>query len=117
MSKELKGITIIVIIYLLGEVLSRIIGGFIPGNVLGMLILFGLLQHGAVKEEDIKGMCNFVLSNMMLLFIPVTAGIVISYKMIAHDWIAVIATLLISTILVLIVVGYVQQYLGKKWKR
>ncbi len=117
MSRELKGLAIIVAIYLLGEVVSRLIGRFMPGNVIGMLILFGLLQCGVVKEDDIKGICNFILSNMMLLFVPITVGIIVSYKIIMNDWISVLATLLISTILVLVVVGYVQQYLGKRWKR
>ncbi len=117
MSRELKGLVIIIAIYLLGEVISRLIGGFMPGNVIGMVTLFGLLQCGVVKEEDIKGICNFILSNMMLLFVPITVGIVVSYKIILDDWIAVIATLVISTILVLIVVGHVQQYLGKRWKK
>lgn len=117
MTRELKGILIILAAYLAGELCSRLIGGFMPGNVLGMLLLFTLLQCGVVKEEDIKGVCNFILSHMMLFFVPIVAGIIVGYKFIVGEWVAVVTMLILSTILILIVVGYLQQYFGKRWRR
>ncbi len=117
MSRELKGITIILLCYLFGEVVSQLIGGFMPSSVIGMLLLFGLLQRGIVKEEDIKGVCNFILNNMMMLFVPVTVGLMVSYKLIKNYWIGASATIILSTIIVLLVVGALQQYLGGRWRR
>ncbi|MFI3292087.1 MAG: CidA/LrgA family protein [Rikenellaceae bacterium] len=117
MSRELKGIAIILAVYLLGEVLSRLIGGFMPGSILGMITLFVLLQLGVVKEEDIKGVCNFMLNNMMLLFVPVTVGIMISYTLIIDNLATIILSLILSTIIVIISVGKLQKTLGRKWKR
>lgn len=117
MTRELKGIAIIVAIYLIGEVISRAIGGVMPGSVLGMLLLFGLLEMGVVKEESIKDICNFVLSNMMLLFVPLTVGLMVSFKIIGNNWVGAICSIVISTIIVMVLVGLIQQYLGKRWRR
>lgn len=117
MTQELKGIAILLAIYLAGEVLSRLIGGFMPGSVIGMLLLFVLLQTHVVKEAWVESVCNFVLKNMMLYFVPVTAGLMVSYSIIADSLIEVIVMLLISTLLVFVSVGVVQQFLGKRWRR
>ncbi|MFI3283401.1 MAG: CidA/LrgA family protein [Rikenellaceae bacterium] len=117
MSRELKGIAIILGVYLLGEVISRLIGGFMPGSIIGMILLFISLQSGIVKEEDVKGVCNFMLNNMMLLFVPVTVGIMISYTIISDAWLTILISLIISTAMVIIVVGLLQQTLGRKWKK
>lgn len=108
---------IIILAYLLGEVVSRLIGGFMPGSVLGMLMLFGALQGGVVKEDDIRGVANFILSNMMLFFVPVSVGLMVSYKLIGESWIGVVVTLLVSTMIVMSVVGLVQQIVGRRWKK
>ncbi|MFR9649736.1 MAG: CidA/LrgA family protein [Rikenellaceae bacterium] len=117
MSKELKGIAIILIVYLIGEVIAKLLSGYMPGNVIGMLLLFFMLQSGVVKEEDIKGVCDFILSNMMLLFVPITVGIMSSYDIIKDDLFGTITTLVLSAIAVLLTVGWAQQYLGRKWRR
>ncbi len=117
MTKALKGITIIISVYLVGMVISRLIGGYIPSNVVGMLILFGLLQGGIVKESDIADVCNFMIKNMLLLFIPICVGIIASYHLVIEDWITIVASLMISTVLVMVIVGRLQQYLGKRWQK
>lgn len=117
MTQELKGLTIIISIYLLGQMISRIIGGFMPCNVLGMLILFGLLQYNIVKPEDVKSVCEFILKNMLVLFVPINAGIMVSYPLIANDWVSILSIVIITTILVMVVVGHFQQYLSKRWEK
>lgn len=116
MTNELKGIAILLVIYLTGEITSRLIGGFMPGSVIGMLLLFILLQTKVVKEEWVKSVCEFVLNNMMLYFVPATAGLMVSYTIISESWLEVIVMLLISTIMVFLVVALVQQFFGKRWR-
>ncbi len=117
MTRELKGLTIIITIYLIGQTLSRILGGFMPGNVLGMLILFALLQYNIINVESVKSVCEFILKNMLILFVPSNAGIMVNYHLIKNDWVSIITVVIISTILVMIVVGHLQQYLSKRWEK
>lgn len=117
MTQELKGIAIILACYFLGEVISRLIGGFMPSSIIGMIILFSLLQAKIVNKEHIRSVANFVLKNMMLFFIPVTVGIVTSLELISDNWVGVVAAIIISTVAVLIISGGVQQILGRRWKK
>lgn len=117
MSKSpLKGVAIILITYLAGEVLSRLTAELLPGSVLGMIMLFAMLQCGVVREETIKGVCEFILRNMMLLFVPVTVGLMVSYKLLSASWIGAVAAISISTLMVFAVVGILQQILGR-WRQ
>ncbi len=88
-----------------------------PGSILGMILMFVLLQCGVVKEDDIKGVCNFILNNMLLLFVPVTVGIMASYTLIGERWISIALSLMASTAVVIIFVGLLQQTLSRRWKK
>lgn len=116
MTQGLKGILIILLVYLLGEITSRLIGGFMPGSVIGMVYLFTALQLGIIKEEQVKSICDFVLGNMMLYFVPVTVGLIVSYHIIAESWIVIVLMLIASTLMVFIIVALIQQFLAKRWK-
>lgn len=47
----------------------------IPGNVLGMLLLFVLLLTGVIKLEYIQEAANFLLKHLVFFFIPVAVGL------------------------------------------
>lgn len=110
----LYGIFIIFFFYVLGEVLSRLIDGFIPGSIIGMLLLFFSLIMGWVRPAFLRQTVVWLTSNMTLFFIPSAVGLMVSYTMIQkHVW-AILFTLLFTTLLVLLVVGWIQQKLEKK---
>lgn len=110
----MKGLLYILASYLAGEVLSLLIGGFMPGSVLGMLVLFTLLRTKVIHTRQIRLVSRTLLDNMMLFFVPVGVGVVTSYALIrTHIW-AIIISLLLSTAIVIAVVGLCQQKLGKR---
>lgn len=108
----MRGLIYILIAYLLGEGVSLLINGFIPGSVLGMLILFGALQSGVLKAEKVKGAAKLLVDNLMLFFIPACVGLMVSYKLIADHWVGVVAIIVVATFAVLAVVGLIQQRMG-----
>lgn len=110
----MKGLLYILLAYLTGEGLSMLIGGFVPGSILGMLILFGALQTKLIKAEDVKGAAGFLLDNMLLFFVPVSVGLIASYKLIGANMLAITAILVLTTMLVVAVVGLVQQKIGRR---
>lgn len=66
----------ILLVYLaLGEAASALIHNFIPGNVLGMVLLFISLCAGLVKAEQVRPAANFLTSNMALFFVPLFMSI------------------------------------------
>lgn len=102
------GAAIITSSYYIGELLSYLIVGFISPAVLGMIVLFGLLKVGAVKSKWIEAMSNFLLDNLMLFFIPATAGVaLVPFITMKDQAAAIIISVLLSSLLVLWIVGFI----------
>ena len=108
----MKGLFFILLAYLVGDLLAALMGGFVPGSVLGMIVLFVALKTRVVRAEDMTGIVNLLLDNMMLFFVPVGVGLMTTYSMIGGNIWAILVSLVVSTVLVIVVVGWVQQTAG-----
>ena len=110
----MKGFFYILCSYLAGEIISVLTGRFMPASVIGMVILFGLLQTRVIKASDVERPAGLLLDNMMLFFVPVAVGMMASFAIIKNHLPAIIISLLISTLLVIMTVGLIQQKLGRR---
>ena len=68
--KLIKQFAVIFSIYSISDILSKTLKLPIPGNVIGMMLLFILLLTGIVKESHIDEASELLIANMSLLFIP-----------------------------------------------
>ena len=59
-----KGASIIMLFYFLGEFLSFLINGIVPGSVCGMVLLFLSLLLKFVKPRDVRSVSNALTQNM-----------------------------------------------------
>lgn len=101
--------------YYLGVVLSKLALGYLSPPVAGMIILFALLRFKIVKEEWIKEPATLFLDNLMLFFIPVTAGVaLIPFSNLGGDLFSIIFAATISTWIVLWVAGKVAQKIDRR---
>lgn len=114
MAKGLKGILLILGFWLLGEALSWVIGKYVPGNVLGMVMLFCSLQLGWVNEESVRAVSDFLTKNMAVMFLPPGIGIVVAYPILKDHWITITLATVLSTMAVMVVVGKMQDRWGRK---
>lgn len=55
--------------------LVNFIGIPIPGNVMGIIILFALLCCGVVKEQWLDRGAAFLLKHLVFFFVPVAVGL------------------------------------------
>ena len=108
------GIFLILLFYLLGCFVAALIGNFVPGSVIGMILLFCALSLKWVRPGHVKKVSMFLLDNMMLFFIPVGVGLITSYTLLSRYMLAIIVASLVSTVLVIAVVGLVEQKLEAK---
>jgi len=114
-------IAIIYFIYFIGNFISSLISDFIviPGNIIGMVILLLLLITNVMKLSMIETAGNFMLKYMGFFFVPLTVGLMNSYKLIQHSIIQILIILIISCICVMFVSSKVTDILisyneGKK---
>lgn len=101
--KILEGFVIILFMQSMGTFLSVHFDLILPGNLTGLLLLFLSLLFRIIKLDMVEGAANLLLDNMMALFIPLNVGIITVLPRIKEEWLAIIISLLGSTILVMVV--------------
>lgn len=72
----IRGSFYILLFYFLGEMLSKLIGGFVPGSVLGM-VLSSALYFKAIKPESVKDVATSITKNMAVFFVPAGVGLMV----------------------------------------
>lgn len=111
--KLLRQTGIIVGICFAGELLNRLLKLPVPGNVLGMLILFTLLCTGVIKLEMIKEISDFLLDHLAFFFIPAGVGLLACMDALSGKWLAFLGVCVITTIIVMVVTGHTVQLLKR----
>lgn len=106
----LLGTAIIVGIFLLGELLHRI-GAPIPGGVLGLLLFYAGLQLRIVRLQWVERSAEFLLRHMILLFLPLTVGLIDMGAVLSGQFLAICLSLVVSFVAVLLVTGLLGQRL------
>ncbi len=97
----------------LGEFIVWLTGIKLPASILGMLLLTTFLHLGWIKLAWVKGIADFLVSNMGFFFVPPGVALMLYADLIAAEfWPIVIATV-VSTILVLVVTGHVHQWVRR----
>lgn len=105
---------IILCIYLLGEIISNLLGLPIPGNILGMIILFILLYTKVVKLEQISNVTNFLLNHLAFFFIPAGVGLMSSVGIIKATWLQLSIICVVSTIVIIGITGTIVQFVAER---
>ncbi len=93
----IKGMTIIFICLILGELISSFFPVPLPGNIIGMIILFASLISNLIKLENVNKAGNLLLDNLILFFIPIGVGIIRYKELIINE---------ISSIIIVGAVGF-----------
>ena len=93
--------------------LSLLIHGFIPGSVLGMILLFLALFFKLVKPENVKDVATTITKNMAVFFIPAGVGLMAYYDLLSKSIVAILVAIAGSTILTITTVAIIQERLDK----
>lgn len=86
----------------------------VPGNVLGIMVLFLLLSAGVVKERWISEAASFLLRHLVFFFIPVAVGLM-NWGEVFYDygWV-LLGAIVGSTALPLLVTGWLAGALRRR---
>ena len=110
----IKGSFYILLFYFLGQLLSLLIHGFIPGSVIGMILLFLSLFFKILKPDNVKNVATVITKNMAVFFVPAAVGLMAYTELLSHSFLAITFAIVISTILTIVVVALVQERMEKK---
>lgn len=109
----LKQFSIILGIYFLGDLLQKTFELPVPGNILGMLILFFCLLAGVIKLETISRISDFLLENLSFFFLPAGVSLITCSGVLEGKWTAVLGVSIISTVIILGVTGLTVEFVKK----
>lgn len=112
----ISGFAIILAFLVAGELLSALTGHFMPGSVMGMILLFLALCFRIVKPEWIRGCAEALTKNMTILFLPSAIGIMDQWGLIKSNLVPWLVIMVLGWVLVLAASGWAHQLIARKKK-
>ena len=92
-----------------GELLVWLTGITVPSSIIGMLLLTFLLQTKLIKEEWVKSVSDFLISNLGFFFVPPGVALMLYFDVIKAELLPITIATVVSTVIVLIVTGWTHQ--------
>lgn len=96
-----------------GKWISSLLPFAFPGSILGMLILFILLNFQLVRMHWIEPSASLLLRHMALLFIPVAVGLLAYLDTVMASLGVIMLNVVLGICLILLVVGRLYQRMNK----
>ncbi|PNZ40322.1 CidA/LrgA family protein [Mammaliicoccus vitulinus] len=113
MIKIVLQICVLYLITLLGSWIQETLNIPIAGSIIGLVILFLLLQFKIIKEDWIKDGANLLLGTMIFFFIPSIVGAMDLMEQMNSQFIFLIVLVVASTCNVALCSGYVAEKMIK----
>ncbi|NIK76801.1 holin-like protein [Paenibacillus castaneae] len=89
----------------------------IPGSIVGIIFLFALLEFKIIRLDWIELGSKWLLSEMLLFFIPATVSIINYKSLIAANGIQILISIIGSTLLVMLCAGMIAQRISERKER
>jgi putative effector of murein hydrolase LrgA (UPF0299 family) len=108
----IASLSLILLCQLAGEVIVRGLGIPMPGPVVGLVLLLGLLlardrfaalARGPLQQDSVETVAKNMLAHLSLLFVPAGVGVVQKLDLVAEHGLAITAVLAISVVVTLLV--------------
>jgi holin-like protein len=103
----LETLAALLVFQTVGEVLSYSLRLPVPGPVLGMVLLVGLLLLRPSAIERLRPTSLELLKHLSLLFVPAGVGVMLHLARIGQEWFPIVVSLLVSTALAIAVTALV----------
>jgi holin-like protein len=81
----------------------------VPGPVLGLALLLGLLALRRSVPEQLSVTANGLLKHLSLLFVPAGVGVLQHLARIQAEWLAIAGALLVSSVATIVVTAVVMR--------
>lgn len=102
----LYAFTALLAFQLLGELLVRLLHLPLPGALAGMLLLLATLVLRGRVPHALGQTASVLLRNMMLLFIPAVAGVMLHFDRIAREWLPFLLACIAGAAITLVVTAW-----------
>ena len=112
-----KQFLIILVINFAGVIIQNIFNLPLPGTILGMLILFVLLWTKVLKVESIEKVCDYLILNMIIFFLPPAVELLEYMTLLKTGFFKIIILLIVTTVITMIVTGKTVDFCIKRMEK
>ncbi|WP_354500441.1 CidA/LrgA family protein [Paenibacillus favisporus] len=120
MKHAVKGTVQVAVLMLFSYAMNQLAGLLhlpVPGSILGIIVLFLLLESGIVKLEWIEVGANWLLAELLLFFIPAAVGVMKYFSMLESDGVRILLVVIFSTVVVMASSGLTAARIAKHKER
>jgi holin-like protein len=103
----LPALATLLLCQLAGEAIVHVVALPVPGPVVGMTLLFGLLLLRAPLPRATGDTADGILNHLSLLFVPAGVGVVQHLELIGGEGVRLLVIILLSTVIALAVTALV----------
>lgn len=96
--KYLKQLLVLLACCMAGDALSLLLHGALPGNVLGLALLFVLLLCSPLRLHHVEQTADYLLQNMAFFFLPACLGVLEIFAQIKSEILAILAVCVLTTL-------------------
>ena len=114
--KLLKELAIYFGITSISEIIAKLLPINIPPSIIGIVILFTLLELKVLKTEDVEMTGDYLIKIMPILFVPAGVGLIKYLDVLKIVAVPMVFVITLSTAIVMTAVGVVTQKLVEKKK-
>ncbi|MFR7836279.1 MAG: CidA/LrgA family protein [Ezakiella sp.] len=114
--KLLKELAIYFGITFISEIIAKLLPINIPPSIIGIVILFVLLELKVLKTEDVEMTGDYLIKIMPILFVPAGVGLIKYLDVLKIVAVPMVFVITLSTAVVMTAVGVVTQKLVEKKK-
>ena len=111
----LEAIAVLLVFQTVGEALSYPLKLPVPGPVLGMTLLLGLMLVRPATVERLRPTSLELLKHLSLLFVPAGVGVMLHVARIGNEWLPIVVSLLVSTALAIAVTALVVTWTARRF--
>ncbi|MGH8384586.1 MAG: CidA/LrgA family protein [Pseudomonas sp.] len=110
----LRGLTWLVLFQLLGTAINHLFLAFLPGPIIGLLLLLVFLISRGQVGEPLSQAASSLLRYLPLLLVPPAVGVMVYAADIVADFWAIVGALFLSLLLSMAFAGVLMQRLVKR---
>ncbi len=96
--------------WLIGEGLARLTHLPIPGGIIGMIILLGLIASDRISLSSTRRGANWFLAEMLLFFVPACLAVLSHHELFGLTGVKVLAVIMAGTLSVMLTTALVVEY-------
>ncbi|MCS7459608.1 CidA/LrgA family holin-like protein [Paenibacillus doosanensis] len=89
----------------------------IPSSILGMIVVFLLLQTKMLRREWLEAGSSWLIAELLLFFISPAVGIISYRSLLMSDGLQIVLVVALGTVVVMVCSGLVAQLIARRKER